>query len=76
MKQDDPRGLKPVIRLTAATLTSFMGASFVGMTLVGAIVEEPAGWRILRISCGVAFAITIAWSIYLYRQWAQEQRGR
>ena len=76
MKQDDPRGLKPVLRLTAATLTSFAGASFVGMTIVGSIVEEPEGWRVLRIASGVAFVITIVWSAYLYRQWSREQRGR
>lgn len=76
MNQDDPRGIKPVIRLTAATLTSFAGASFVGLTLVGSLVEEPEGWRIVRIASGIAFVITTFWSIYLLREWSREQRGR
>jgi hypothetical protein len=76
VKQDDPRGLKPVLRLTSAILTSFAGASFVGMTIVGSIVEEPEGWRTLRIVSGAAFVITIIWSVYLYIQWSREQRGR
>jgi hypothetical protein len=62
--------------MTSAILTSFTGASFVGMTIVGAIVEEPEGWRILRIASGIAFGLAGFWSIYLYRRWAREQRGQ
>ena len=74
--KDDPRGLKPVIRLTAAIATSFAFAAFIGMTIVGAIVEEPEGWRTLRIASGIALVITALWSVYLYREWAREQRRR
>lgn len=76
VNQEDPRGLKPVIRLTAAIVTSFAGAAFVGMTIVGSIVEEPEGWRPVRIAAGIAFVISIVWSIHLYRQWLREQRNR
>lgn len=76
VNHDDPRGLKPIIRLTAAIATSFCGAAFIGMTIVGSIVEEPEGWRPLRIASGVGFVITIFWSAYLYRQWVREQRNR
>lgn len=76
MNQDDPRGLKPIIRLTAAILTSFSGAAFLGMTIVGSIVEEPEGWRPLRIAAGIAFVFCIFWSIHLYRLWRREQGNR
>jgi len=75
MSQDDPRGLKPVMRLTAAIVTSFAGSSFIGMTIVGTIVEEPDGWRVLRIASGIAFLICSIWSVYLYKQWKKEERN-
>ena len=74
MNDKDPRGIKPVIRLTAALLTSFTGASYIGMTIVGSIVEEPEGWRLVRIAAGVGFVLSILWSVYLFRQWLREQR--
>ena len=76
MSQDDPRGLKPVLRLTAAIITSFAGCAFFGMLIVGSIVEEPDGWRILKFASGIAFAICSAWSAFLYKEWKKEERNR
>ncbi len=76
VNSDDPRDLKPVIRMTAAIVTSFSGAAYLGMTIVGGIVPEPDGWRPFRLAAGVAFAITCLWSAALYRQWFLEPRNR
>jgi hypothetical protein len=74
VRKADPRGLKPIIRMTAAISTSFSGAWFVGTTLVSMIVDEPEGWRIIRYVAGVAFVITSIWSGFLLRQWNREHR--
>lgn len=70
---EDPRGLKPVKRLIAATTCAFTGAAFLGLTIVGYVVPpEPEGGRIGRMVSGVLFVLTVVWCLWLYLDYRRE----
>src|SRR5947208_3165662 len=70
---DDPRGIKPIIRLLAAMACAFSFAAWVGLSVVGYLAPpEPALGRMGRLASAAIFVVSLVWGIWLYREFKRE----
>lgn len=72
---NDPRGLRPIMRLFAAIGTIFSLFGFIALTCVGYVAPpEPELGRLGRWAFFILFFPSAAWSVWLYREYLREQR--